>query len=189
MPDYNTNLSVAGLATQIVSAHVGHNNTAPENIPPIINLVFGALMGCVREDTPAAVTVAPSALVPAVPIRKSIFADYIICLEDGKKLKMLKRHLAAAYNLSPEQYREKWGLAEDYPMVAPNYAKHRSDLAKGIGLGRGRSRLPETPAETENENAGDAVPVAPQRPSVPRQALRVAGAPKSKKAARMRRVS
>jgi predicted transcriptional regulator len=72
---------------------------------------------------------------PAVPIKKSVFPDYIICLEDGKKLKMLKRHLKTAYNLAPEEYRERWGLASDYPMVAPTYAKHRSNLAKKIGLG------------------------------------------------------
>ncbi|MFA7428901.1 MAG: MucR family transcriptional regulator, partial [Rhodospirillaceae bacterium] len=84
--------------------------------------------------------------IPAVPVKKSVTPDYIICLEDGKKLKMLKRHLKTAYNMTPEEYRERWGLAADYPMVAPNYAAHRSNLAKKIGLGTKARRRPQKTA-------------------------------------------
>ena len=95
----------------------------------MIQEVFKTLSGVGKEPAQ------PDRPQPAVPIKKSVFPDHIICLEDGKKLKMLKRHLKTAYNLTPEQYRERWGLASDYPMVAPNYARHRSSLAKKIGLG------------------------------------------------------
>ena len=123
------NLSeLLGLTTEIVSAHVGNNSVSLADLPQLIQEVYKAL-----ESVGAApVLERPQ---PAVPIKKSVFPDYIICLEDGKKLKMLKRHLKTAYNLAPEEYRERWGLASDYPMVAPTYAKHRSNLAKKIGLG------------------------------------------------------
>jgi predicted transcriptional regulator len=107
----------------------------PDALPALIQDVYRTLSGIGREP------VATDKPQPAVPVKKSVFADHIICLEDGKKLKMLKRHLKTAYNMSPEQYRERWGLPPDYPMVAPSYAKHRSSLAKKIGLGtkpRGR---------------------------------------------------
>ncbi len=126
---------VLELTAQIVSAHLSHNSVAPDAVPALIQNVYRTLLGVGKE--PAAVE-RPQ---PAVPIRRSIFPDYIVCLEDGKKLKMLKRHLKTAYNLSPAQYRERWGLPSDYPMVAPSYAQHRSTLAKQIGLGtnpRGR---------------------------------------------------
>ena len=128
---------VLALTAQIVSAHVSNNSVTADALPGLIQEVFRALSGTGKEP------VAPEKPQPAVPIRRSVFADYIVCLEDGKKLKMLKRHLKTSYNMTPEQYREKWQLAADYPMVAPNYAKHRSTLAKKIGLGtkpRGRSR-------------------------------------------------
>ena len=117
------------LTTEIVAAHVGHNSVAPADIPGLIHEVYNAL---------SSVGAAPQQAQrpkPAVPPKKSVFPDYIVCLEDGKKLKMLKRHLKTAYNMTPEEYRERWGLPADYPMVAPNYAKHRSTLAKKIGLG------------------------------------------------------
>ena len=117
------------LTTEIVAAHAGNNSVAPNDLPQLIQDVYKTLMK---------VGSAPIALErprPAVSVKKSIFPDYIVCLEDGKKLKMLKRHLKTAYNLTPEEYRERWGLPADYPMVAPNYAKHRSNLAKKIGLG------------------------------------------------------
>ena len=127
---------VLELTAQIVSAHVSKNSVMPEALPGLIQEVYRALTGIGREAAPA------DKPQPAVPVKKSVFPDHIICLEDGKKLKMLKRHLKSAYNMTPEQYRERWGLAVDYPMVAPNYARHRSSLAKQIGLGtkpRGQS--------------------------------------------------
>ena len=119
------------LAAEIVSSFVGNNTVAIGDLPAVIGSVLGALrsLGQPEPEQPAA------APVPAVPIKKSVGTDYLICLEDGKKLKMLKRHLKTAYDMTPEQYRDRWGLPPDYPMVAPNYAKHRSSLAKKIGLG------------------------------------------------------
>ena len=119
------------LTADIVSAHVSNNSVAVSDLPLLISNVHGALSGL--GDAPEAP--APK-LEPAVSIRSSIKPDYVVCLEDGKKLKMLKRHLMTHYNLTPDQYRQKWGLNADYPMVAPNYAASRSQLAKSIGLGR-----------------------------------------------------
>jgi predicted transcriptional regulator len=135
MADIAQSVDVLGLTAQIVSAHVSNNSVTPDALPALIQEVYRTLAGIGREPA------APDKPQPAVPVKKSVFADHIICLEDGKKLKMLKRHLKTAYNMSPEQYRERWSLPPDYPMVAPNYAKHRSSLAKKIGLGtkpRGR---------------------------------------------------
>jgi predicted transcriptional regulator len=122
--------TVLALATKIVSAHVSNNHVDSAALPGLIEAVFGALSGI---ESPQPVE---KALVPAVPVKKSVFPDHIVCLEDGKKLKMLKRHLMTSYKLTPEQYREKWNLPASYPMVAPNYAEHRSALAKSNGLGR-----------------------------------------------------
>ena len=121
--------SVLGLTAQIVSAHVSNNSVSPDALPSLIQEVYRTLAGVGKEP------VEPERPQPAVPARKSVFPDHIVCLEDGKKLKMLKRHLKTAYNMTPEQYRERWNLPADYPMVAPNYARHRSSLAKKIGLG------------------------------------------------------
>jgi len=126
----NPKTELLGLTAQIVSAHVSHNPVPAAELPGLINEVFRTLSGVGSAPAPE-----PERPQPAVPIKKSITPGYLICLEDGKKLKMLKRHLKTAYNLSPEQYRERWGLPADYPMVAPDYAKHRSSLAKKIGLG------------------------------------------------------
>ena len=130
-------MSVAGqtaallaLTADIVAAHVGRNSVPVEALPELIRSVHRSLLGTYSPPTPVAEK--PN---PAVPIKKSIFPDYIVCLEDGKKLKMLKRHLKTAYDMTPDQYRERWGLPQDYPMVAPNYAERRSTLAKQIGLG------------------------------------------------------
>ena len=123
-----------GLTAQIVSAHAANNEVESGALPAVIRTVYDTLSH-IGEAPAAAVERAP----PAVPIRKSVFPDYIICLEDGKRLKMLKRHLSTSYNLTPEQYREKWGLDASYPMVAPNYAERRSELAKQIGLGTHRA--------------------------------------------------
>ena len=140
MADSNPNAEIMGLTAQIVSAHVSHNPVPASELPGLIQEVFRTLSGVGSAPAPE-----PERPQPAVPIKKSITPGYLICLEDGKKLKMLKRHLKTAYNLSPEQYRERWGLPPDYPMVAPDYAKHRSSLAKKIGLGttpraRGKSK-------------------------------------------------
>lgn len=120
------------LTAQIVAAHVGHNPVAPDALPELIRSVHASLTSAGK---PPAATAAEKQQ-PAVPPRKSVFPDYIVCLEDGKKLTMLKRHLQTSYGLTPAQYREKWGLPHDYPMVAPNYAEKRAALARSIGLGR-----------------------------------------------------
>lgn len=130
MADSERMTDTLALTTRIVSAHVANNSVTAESVPDLIRDVYRTLMSVGQE------VVAPDRLVPAVPIKKSVLADHIVCLEDGKKLKMLKRHLKTAYNLSPEQYRVRWGLPSDYPMVAPDYARHRSVLARQIGLGR-----------------------------------------------------
>ena|SRR5688572_21558177 len=123
------------LTADIVSAHVSNNSVAVSDLPLLINNVHNALAGLgPREEAPAP---RPE---PKVSVRSSIKPDYIVCLEDGKKLKMLKRHLSTRYNLTPDQYRQKWGLNADYPMVAPNYAEQRRTLAKKIGLGTKRKR-------------------------------------------------
>jgi predicted transcriptional regulator len=118
------------LTAQIVSAHVTKNSVPPDGLPALINTVYATLVTAGTETHVA------EEQRPAVPIKKSVFPDHIVCLEDGKKLKMLKRHLATSYNMTPAQYREKWGLPSSYPMVAPDYAAKRSTLAKSIGLGR-----------------------------------------------------
>ena len=121
------------LTSQIVAAYVERNNIQSADMPALISTVHQSLM---KLGQPEAPTEAPVELKPAVPVKKSIFPDYLVCLEDGKKLKMLKRHLRTSYDLTPGEYRAKWGLPADYPMVAPNYAKARSDLALKIGLGK-----------------------------------------------------
>ena len=131
--------SVLGLTAKIVSAHVAKNQLGADALPALIQSVYRSLA------TAGEVEVKPEAQAPAVPVKKSVFPDYIICLEDGKKLKMLKRHLKTSYNLTPDEYRTKWSLPHDYPMVAPSYASHRSMLAKKIGLGRKPAEM-EAPA-------------------------------------------
>jgi len=121
------------MTTDIVSAYVGNNSVAATDLPALIQSVHKALSGVGSGAEP--VEAAPKE--PAVSVKKSITPDYLICLEDGRKFKSLKRHLRTKYNMSPEDYRAKWGLAKDYPMVAPNYARARSDLAKQMGLGQG----------------------------------------------------
>lgn len=125
---------VLRMTSEIVSAYVGKNSLPMQQIPDIINAVYGTLSGLQGPvvDVPA------EPARPAVPIKKSVTPEYIVCLEDGKKLKMLKRHLRSTYDMTPDEYRVKWGLPPDYPMVAPNYAQARSNLAKAIGLGQPR---------------------------------------------------
>ena len=124
------------LTATIVSAYVSHNSVPSVDLPALINQIHGALLRVSngQSDLPA------EPLKPAVPVKRSIAPDYIVCLEDGKKFKSLKRHLRTQYNMTPEQYREKWALPPDYPMVAPNYAAARSHLAKQMGLGQQRRR-------------------------------------------------
>ena len=121
-------------ATGIVAAYVGRNQIPQSDLPSLIKSVFDALAGVSTAE--AQVPVEAVELRPAVPIKKSVTDDYIICLEDGAKLKMLKRYLMTHYDMTPEEYRAKWKLPPDYPMVAPNYAQARSEMAKRIGLGR-----------------------------------------------------
>jgi len=124
---------ILGLTARIVSAQVSNNKMGIAELSELINSVHQALTDPGKPVTPP--------LEPAVPIKKSVTPDYLICLDDGRKLKMLKRHLRTAYGMSPTEYRAKWGLASDYPMVAPNYAQRRSELAKAIGLGtKGRGK-------------------------------------------------
>src|SRR4051794_40260053 len=125
-----------GLTAQIVSAHIGKNQVAAEALPSLIQTVYRSLAAAGTVEPP------PAVQEPAVPVKKSVFPEFIICLEDGKKLKMLKRHLKTSYNMTPAEYRAKWGLPADYPMVAPSYASTRSALAKSIGLGRKRTTEP-----------------------------------------------
>jgi predicted transcriptional regulator len=129
------------LTTDIVAAFAGNNTVAMSDLPGIISSVFSAL----RTAGQGEATKAEASPTPAVPIRKSVTAEFLICLEDGKKLKVLKRHLRTRYNLSPEEYRQRWGLSQDYPMVAPAYAEQRSSLAKRIGLGRKPAPAPQPP--------------------------------------------
>ena len=133
MAEAPVSLNVLGLTAQIVAAHVSNNAVGSDVLPTLIRDVYSTLSG-MGKNTVAAAEPAEKRQ-PAVPVKKSVFPDHIICLEDGKKLKMLKRHLKTAFGLSPDQYRERWGLPQDYPMVAPSYASHRSRLAKKIGLG------------------------------------------------------
>ena len=136
------------LTTSIVSAYVSHNSLRAADLPELISQVHSALRG-LTSPTEAPITATPP--TPAVPVKKSVTDDYIICLEDGKKFRSLKRHIGTVYNLSPEQYREKWGLPRDYPMVAPAYSAIRSRLAKDIGLGQQRGA--EDGAQAEEEAA------------------------------------
>ena len=142
-----------GCTTEIVAAYVRHHTVETTELPALITGVFKALnlAGQVEETAPAA---RPE---PAVPIRKSVMDSFIVCLEDGKKLKMLKRHLKTRYNMTPEEYRQRWGLPHDYPMVAPAYAEQRSELARKIGLGRRPAQpeaVPSVPEEPRRRAAG-----------------------------------
>jgi predicted transcriptional regulator len=136
MSDGSSDSTFIELAADIVSAYVSNNSVAATDLPSLIGDVHSALLR-ISTGVMEAPVEAPK---PAIAIKKSVTPDYIICLEDGKKFKSLKRHLRTQYNMSPEEYREKWGLPPDYPMVAPNYAQARSNLAKQMGLGQQRRR-------------------------------------------------
>lgn len=150
------------LTSEIVSAYVTHNKLPSSELPDIIASVHSALRGLDEKKAPE-----PEKLTPIVPIKKSITPDYLISLEDGRRYKSLKRHLSGR-GLTPAEYRDKWGLARDYPMVAPNYAKQRSDLAKALGLGQQRRKAPEAVVEKPAE------PVAPKRRGRPKASATVA---------------
>ncbi len=130
MPEEKNGNELLGLTEKIVSAHVANNAVSSADLPDFIKAVYAALQNASTEaETPAL----PK---PLVPIKRSVTPNYIVCLEDGMKFKMLKRHLRTDHNMTPKEYRERWGLPLDYPMTAPNYARARSELAKKIGLGR-----------------------------------------------------
>jgi predicted transcriptional regulator len=136
MNDNTTSAGYIELTADIVSAYVSNNSVSAGEIPNLINQIHAALVRVSGGQSDAQ----PEPLKPAISVKKSITSDFLVCLEDGKKFKSLKRHLRTQYNMTPEQYREKWGLAPDYPMVAPSYAAARSQLAKQMGLGQQRRR-------------------------------------------------
>jgi len=153
----NSDTAVLKLTAKIISAHVGNNQIAVDALPELIQSVHRSLAKTgMAEPAPA-----PAPLTPAVPIRRSVFPDYIVCLEDGKKLKMLKRHLQTSYGMTPQQYRQKWRLPADYPMTAPNYASHRSSLAKQVGLGRKPGSPAPEPTNLPEEIEEPDLPVQP----------------------------
>ena len=137
MTDNPVDANLIDLTAEIVSAYVSNNTVAATDLPVLINDIYNAL----QRTSGTQAEPEPEPLKPAVPVKKSVMPDYIICLEDGKKFKSLKRHLRTHYDMTPEEYREKWDLPADYPMVAPNYAAARSELAKKMGLGQQRKRV------------------------------------------------
>lgn len=171
MSEQENNKALLGLTAEIVAAHVKNNTVTAADLPPLIEQVYAALRDAGRpQAAPPQPAARPEAERPSpvVSPKKSVFPDYIICLEDGRKLKTLKRHLRSTYNMTPEQYREKWELPPDYPMVAPNYAEHRSVLAKQLGLGR----KPAVKAEPAPARAAE-----PPKPPVPAEPQAVREAP------------
>ncbi len=142
MTDDSEHQGLLSLTTEIVASFAGNNTVAAGDLPAVIGSVFRALrsVGQVEAEKPA------EAPVPAVPIKKSIGTDFLVCLEDGRKVKTLKRYLAGRYNLTPQEYRQRWGLPRDYPMVAPAYAARRSEMAKQIGLGQKPAAAAPPPA-------------------------------------------
>jgi predicted transcriptional regulator len=142
MTERTESADVMALVTDIVSAYIANNTMEPDELPAFVQLVKRSLMSVHSKRS----FILASRSEPAVPIDESIHPDYLVCLEDGKRMKMLKRHLKASYNMTPDQYRERWGLSNDYPMVAPNYAIKRQTIAKRIGLGTHRKTGKKTAA-------------------------------------------
>lgn len=136
MPNSGEARDLLGFTVQLVSAYVGSQQVPLADLPALLRTVHAALRDLDLDAAPSAPALAPAPREPAVPIDRSVTPDYLVCLEDGRRLKTLKRHLRAAYGLTPEAYRARWGLPPDYPMVAPGYAQRRSSLAKAQGLGR-----------------------------------------------------
>ena len=159
MAENVTSPDLIKLTADIVTAYVGHNSVPRGDLPLLIDTIHAALAKTAQGQTEEAPQVAFS---PAVPVKKSVKPDYIICLEDGKRFKSLKRHLRTTFNMTPEQYRAKWDLPRDYPMVAPNYTKQRSELAKTFGLGQQRRKRTAAgePVASAKPKRGAARPVA-----------------------------
>jgi predicted transcriptional regulator len=158
-----TDRSFLPATAQIVASHVAHHALSADRLPDLIRDVYKALSGAEASKQPGS----DRSQIPAVPIKNSVFPDYIVCLEDGKQLKTLKRHLMASFKMTPDEYRKKWGLPFDYPMTAPNYAETRSQLAKQLGLGRGsKGRRWEAPKARPVEPP-QARPVEAQRKNQP----------------------
>ena len=165
--EQNDQTDLISIAADIVSAYVSNNPLPMGELPKLIGDTYAAVQGASTPLTPAAVK-----QEPAVSIRKSVTPDFIICLEDGKKFKSLKRHLATHYNLTPDEYRQKWNLPADYPMVAPNYAATRSALAKSIGLGR--KAAPATPAMAQKPKRAARAAAATTTPTAVKSAVKKA---------------
>jgi predicted transcriptional regulator len=146
MDETTTEADLVGMTTDIVSAYVSNNTVAPDALANLITSVHTTLTGMASGSEPE-----PEPQEPAVPIRRSVTPDYIISLEDGSRYKSLKRHLSSKYGMTPEEYRAKWGLPSDYPMVAPNYAKARSELAKAAGLGQGGRKPAKSGRKTKTK--------------------------------------
>ena len=150
VPEKVSRDDVLRMAVDVVAAYVSNNKMPPGGVPEVISTIFESLSAA--DAVAAGGATEPQK--PAVPIRRSVTPDFIVCLEDGKKLKMLKRHLRTAFNLTPEQYRAKWNLLPDYPMVAPNYAKKRSEFAKKIGLGLKTTRKGKGKGKSKSKAKG-----------------------------------
>ena len=144
-----SNDALLRMTADVVTAYVGNNTVTPSDLADVIRTVHASLQQAQASES--SVAAAPK---PAVPVKKSITPDYLICLEDGRELKMLKRHLRTTYNLTPDEYRAKWGLDPDYPMVAPNYARRRSEFAKQIGLGQKRRRAGSVEGDIGSGDSG-----------------------------------
>ena len=144
-----SNDALLRMTADVVTAYVGNNTVAPTDLADVIRTVHASLRQAQASET--AVSAAPK---PAVPVKKSITPDYLVCLEDGRELKMLKRHLRTTYNMTPDEYRAKWGLDADYPMVAPNYARRRSEFAKQIGLGQKRRKAETSESDMASVEGG-----------------------------------
>lgn len=150
----DNNMVFREAVTAIVAAYVANNTIPKENLPALIANIFQSLAQTGRQAAPV------EELKPAVPIKRSVLPDHIVCLEDGKTFKSLKRHLMSRYNMTPQEYREKWGLPHDYPMVAPNYAQARSELAKRSGLGQRKAPVEIAPPPKVAARSGKEAPVA-----------------------------
>ncbi|MGI3902068.1 MAG: MucR family transcriptional regulator [Janthinobacterium lividum] len=168
MSDIQPDLNVVEMAAEIVSAYVRNNSVPVSELPALLQSVHESLGSILNGSKPEAVKEPPQ---PKVPVKKSVTNDYIVCLEDGKRFKSLKRHLHSEHGLSPQEYREKWGLGKDYPMVAPAYADARSNLAKTMGLGRkvGTPTMEMPEPEAEEPAPEEAVEAAPETAKKPRR--------------------